>query len=178
MRRALEIDEASLGPNHPIVAVRLNNLAQLLQEADLHFRAKRYLTPVINNAYSVYQAILATETDNPVALERIEQMKSFYRKYGERHFKKENWRQALIYFERYHFIAPDSPDIQQKINICRAKLATSNPKRRQSRGKSATPKKSREQVKQLLEESGVDSSRIIQFLFEEQSGETDSEKPW
>ncbi len=157
---------------------RYQNLAQLLQEADLHFRAKRYLTPVNNNAYSVYQAILATEPDNPVALERIEQMKSFYRKYGERHFKKESWRQALIYFERYHFIAPDSPDIQQKINICRAKLATSNPKRRQSRGKSATPKKSREQVKQLLEESGVDSSRIIQFLFEEQSGETDSEKPW
>ena len=157
---------------------RHQNLAQLLQEADLHFRAKRYLTPVNNNAYSVYQAILATEPDNPVALERIEQMKSFYRKYGERHFKKESWRQALIYFERYHFIAPDSPDIQQKINICRAKLATSKPKRRQSRGKSSTPEKSREQVKQLLEESGVESSRIIQFLFEEQSGETDSEKPW
>jgi pSer/pThr/pTyr-binding forkhead associated (FHA) protein len=157
---------------------RHQNLAQLLQEADLHFREKRYLTPVNNNAYSVYQAILATEPDNPVALERIEQMKSFYRKYGERHFKKESWRHALIYFERYHFIAPDSPDIQQKINICRAKLATSKPKRRQSQGKSSTPEKSRKQVKQLLEESGVESSRIIQFLFEEQSGETDSEKPW
>jgi hypothetical protein len=31
MRRALAIDEASYGPNHPNVAIRLNNLALLLQ---------------------------------------------------------------------------------------------------------------------------------------------------
>jgi tetratricopeptide (TPR) repeat protein len=31
MRRALAIDEASLGPNHPTVATDLNNLASLLQ---------------------------------------------------------------------------------------------------------------------------------------------------
>ena len=31
MRRALTIDENSFGPDHPNVAIRLNNLAQLLQ---------------------------------------------------------------------------------------------------------------------------------------------------
>jgi len=31
MRRALAIDEASYGNDHPAVAIRLNNLAQLLQ---------------------------------------------------------------------------------------------------------------------------------------------------
>jgi hypothetical protein len=31
MRRALAIDEASYGPDHPNVAIRLNNLAQLLK---------------------------------------------------------------------------------------------------------------------------------------------------
>jgi pSer/pThr/pTyr-binding forkhead associated (FHA) protein len=157
---------------------RHQNLAQLLQEADHHFEAKRYLTPVNNNAYSVYQAILATDPGNPVALERIERMKFFYRKYGERYFKKGNWRQALIYFERHNFIEPDSADIQQKIDVCRSKLETASPTGHQSPAKSSPPGKSREQVQQLLEESGVDSSRIIQFLFEEQSGETDSEKPW
>jgi len=157
---------------------RHQNLAQQLQEADRHFRAKRYLTPVNNNAYSVYQSVLAIKPDNAVALERIEQMKAFYRSHGERYFNEENWRRALTYFERHDFIAPDTPDIQQKINICRAKLATSKSKHRQSQGKSSAPEKSREQVKQLLEESGVESSHIIQFLFEEQRGETDSEKPW
>ena len=31
MRRALAIDEQSYGPDHPVVAMCLNNLAQLLQ---------------------------------------------------------------------------------------------------------------------------------------------------
>ena len=31
MRRALEIDKAALGEQHPTVAIRLNNLATLLQ---------------------------------------------------------------------------------------------------------------------------------------------------
>ena len=31
MRRALAIDEQSFGPDHPEVAIRLNNLAQLLK---------------------------------------------------------------------------------------------------------------------------------------------------
>ncbi len=157
---------------------RHQNLAQQLQEADRHFRAKRYLTPVNNNAYSVYQSVLAIEPDNQVALERIEQMKAFYRGYGERYFNEENWRRALTYFERHNFIEPDTLDIQQKINLCRAKLTTSKSKRRPSQGKPSAPEKSREQVKQLLEESGIESSRIIQFLYEEQSGETDSERPW
>lgn len=159
---------------------RHQNLAQMLSEADQHFKAKRYLTPVNNNAYSIYQAILATDPGNPEALERIEQMKFFYRKHGERYFKEGNWRRALVFFERHNFIEPDSADIQQKIDVCRSKLENANATGRESQGKSSTSPKSREKVQQLLDESGVDSSRIIQFLFEEQSGEgeTDSEKPW
>ena len=34
MRRALEIDEASFGEHHPTVAIRLNNLAQLLKDTN------------------------------------------------------------------------------------------------------------------------------------------------
>jgi pSer/pThr/pTyr-binding forkhead associated (FHA) protein len=157
---------------------RHQNLSQLLQEADRHFRAKRFLTPVNNNAYSVYQSLLAIEPDHPVALARIEQMKAFYRGAGERYFNQENWRRALTYFERHNFIAPGTPDIQQKIDLCRAKLSPSKTKGPAPRQKAATPGKNREQVKQLLEESGVESSRIIQFLFEDSSGETESEKPW
>lgn len=157
---------------------RHQNVVQMLQEADLHFRAKRYLTPVNNNAYSVYQAVLAADPGNPIALERIEQMKAFYRRYGEDYFNKNNWRNALTYFERYVFIAPDSPDIQQKIDICRAKLTASSSKSPQSGKKSSAPEKSRAQVQKLLEESGVESSRIIKFLYEDPGGEKDSEKPW
>ncbi len=145
---------------------RNQNLEQLLREADLHFNAKRYLTPVNNNAYSVYQSILAIEPDNATALERIEEIKSFYRLNGERYFKKNNWKRALTYFERHNFIAPESPDIQQKIDICRAKLSASK------------PGGNRQQVEKILDESGIESSRIIKFLYEDQGGEKNSEKPW
>lgn len=157
---------------------RDQNVAQLLQEADNHFRAKRYLTPVNNNAYAIYQAVLAADPENHIALERIELMKAFYRRYGEEYFNKNNWRKALTYFERYVFIAPDSPDIQQKIDLCRAKLKVSDSNGMQTGTKTSAPEKSREQVKKLLEESGVESSRIIKFLYEDPGGEKDSEKPW
>lgn len=142
------------------------NLAQMLQEADQHFRAKRYLTPVNNNAYSMYQTILATEPDNAVALERIEQIKAFYRLNGERYFQQKNYKRALTYFERHNFIAPDSADIQQKIEVCRANLS------------SPPPGDNRKQVEKVLDESGIESSRIIKFLYEDQGGEKDTEKPW
>ena len=40
MRRALEIFEASFGENHPKVAIRLNNLASLLQATNRHSEAE------------------------------------------------------------------------------------------------------------------------------------------
>ena len=35
MRRALAIDEQSFGPEHPTVAIRLNNLAMLLKDTEM-----------------------------------------------------------------------------------------------------------------------------------------------
>ncbi len=142
------------------------NLVQLLQEADLHFSEKRYLTPVNNNAYSIYQNILTMEPNHAEALERIEEIKAFYRLTGERYFSENNYKRALTYFEGYNFISPETPDIQQKIDICRVKL---------SAPKTAN---NRDQVEKVLDESGIESSRIIKFLYEDQNGKKDAEKPW
>ena len=43
MRRALEIDERSFGPDHPEVATDLNNLAELLKDMDLPAEAERLM---------------------------------------------------------------------------------------------------------------------------------------
>ena len=40
-RRALEIGEKVLGPEHPDVAIHLNNLAQLLQDTNRSMRRSR-----------------------------------------------------------------------------------------------------------------------------------------
>ncbi len=145
---------------------RNQNLTQLLQEADMHFRAKRYLTPVNNNAYAIYQNILATEQNHTIALERIEQIKAYYRKNGERYFTEKNYKRALTYFEGHNFISPESHDIQQKIDVCRAKLSAPQ------------AETNRKQVEKVLDESGIESSRIMKFLYEDQNGENDSKKPW
>ncbi len=153
-------------------------LTQLLKEADEHFLAKRYLTPVNQNAYSVYQAVLALEPENNLALYRIEQIKTFYREYGEKYFNKGKWHRALTFFERYYFIDPEAPDIKEKIKICRSKLTA--PKKSNANKAPADQKanENKEEIKRMLEESGTDSSWLMQYLFEEQKGEKDSETPW
>lgn len=159
------------------------NVAQLLKEAEMHFLAKRYLTPVNKNAFSVYQAVLALNPKHELALQRIDQMKAFYHEHGEGYYKKRNWSKALFYFERYSIIDPESKKIKAKITACRQKLvsAQKGDSASDTRGGKLTKKeekKKREEIQRLLEESGTESSRIMKYLFEETEGEKDTDTPW
>ena len=160
-----------------------HNVAELLKEAESHFIAKRYLTPVNKNAFSAYQAILATNPKHELAHQRIEQMKTYYREHGEGYYKKRNWPKALFYFERYSIIDPESKKIKARITACRQKMVSAKKggNASNSRGSKLTKKeekKKREEIQRLLEESGTESSRIMKYLFEEKEGESDSDTPW
>jgi pSer/pThr/pTyr-binding forkhead associated (FHA) protein len=158
------------------------DVSQLLQEAETHFLAKRYLTPVNQNAYAAYQAILSLNPNHQLALQRIEQIKAFYRENGASYFKKADWSKALSYFERYSIIDPESPEIKEKINVCRQKMVASRKAIQSGGNKSKLAKNEenvkREEVQRLLEESGTESSWIMKYLFEEQEGENNSDTPW
>ena len=158
------------------------NVAQLLKEAETHFLARRYLTPVNKNAFAAYQAVLSLEPKNSLALQRIGQIKTFYRESGERYYKKGDWPKALSYFERFTIIDPGSPEIKAKISACRQKMVSN----RKGDAKSGSGKngvadaeehKKREEIQRLLEESGTESSWIMKYLFEEQEGEK-KDTPW
>jgi hypothetical protein len=41
-----------------------------------------------------------------------------------------------------------------------------------------TQAEKKEEIKRMLEESGTESTWIMQYLFEDQTGEKDAEKPW
>jgi pSer/pThr/pTyr-binding forkhead associated (FHA) protein/tetratricopeptide (TPR) repeat protein len=154
-------------------------VAQLLKEAEAHFAVKRYLTPVHQNAYSVYQAVLALEPQNETALKRIEQIRAYFRTEGDAHFKAGNWPKALIYLERYTLIDPDAVDMREKVATCHRKLAES-PQSQAPASRAlmpATPGE-KEKVRQLLKESGTQSSWIMKYLFDESPRENDSETPW
>ena len=162
---------------------RKQNIAELVKEAEEHFLAKRYLTPVNKNAFATYQAILSLEPKHELALQRIEQIKAFYRENGEGYYKKGDWPKALSYFERYTIIDPESSEIKAKISACRQKMASGQKGSLKSgQGKSRNAKdeeqKKREEVQRMLEESGAESSWIMKYLFEEQEGEKSSETPW
>jgi len=157
-------------------------VAQLLKEAEAHFAVKRYLTPVHQNAYSIYQAVLALEPQNETALKRIEQIQAYYRTEGDAHFKAGNWPKALAYLERYTLIDPDAMDIREKITFCHRKLAEppQSPAASTSASQALAPAEPDEQekVRQLLKESGAQSSWIMKYLFDESPRESDPETPW
>ena len=157
-------------------------LAQLLKVGDSHFIAKRYLTPVNQNAYSVYQAVLAIDAENQVALERIVLIKNYFREIGDKYFAQKNWLQALIYFQRYSLIDPDFPDVKNKISLCKNKLAVSKKKPPKPKPLKIAPKEKtddqRKKIKRALEESGAKSAWIMKYLFKEQSGEKNLDEPW
>ncbi|UCD78581.1 MAG: FHA domain-containing protein [Desulfobacterales bacterium] len=162
-------------------------LAQLLKEADEHFKAKQYLKPVNQNAYVLYQAVLTLEPEHELALQRIDQMKAFYRENGENYYAKKNWPKALSYFERYYLIDTETKEVNNKMKICREKLADDRSKyaktslKKKSRGTSRnqqTEAERKEEIKRMLEESGTESSWIMKYLFEEQKDEKDADKPW
>ena len=60
MRRALEIDEKNLGPEHPNAAIRLNNLAQLLHETNRLEEAE----PLMRRALEIDEKNLGPEHPN------------------------------------------------------------------------------------------------------------------
>ena len=60
MRRALAIDEASFGPDHPDVASDLNNLAQLLQDTNRLAEAE----PLMRRALAIDEASFGPEHPN------------------------------------------------------------------------------------------------------------------
>ena len=167
-------------------------LSQLLKEADAHFKAQQYLKPVNQNAYVLYQAVLTLEPENELALKRIDQMKAFYRENGENYYAKNNWSKALSYFERYYLIDTDAKEVNNKMKICREKLADARARDRKARYAKASLKKRsqksqpnhqteaerKEEIKRMLEESGTDSSWIMEYLFEDKKDEKDDDKPW
>jgi len=167
-------------------------LSQILKEADEHFQAQQYLKPVNQNAYVLYQAVLSLEPGHELALQRIDQMKAFYRDNGEKYFSQKKWSKALSLFERYYLIDTDSPEINKKMKICREKLASTNANSRKasyangsmkknSQGKyqkKQTQAEKKEEIKRMLEESGTESSWIMKYLFEDQKDKKEDDKPW
>jgi hypothetical protein len=89
-------------------------------------------------------------------------------------------------------IDTDTEEINTKIKVCREKLAISRTKsitteyaktslKKKSRGidqRNQSEAQKKEEIKRMIEESGTESTWIMQYLFENQKGKKDADKPW
>jgi pSer/pThr/pTyr-binding forkhead associated (FHA) protein/tetratricopeptide (TPR) repeat protein len=165
-----------------------NTVAELLEKAEKNFIAKKYLTPVNDNAYSAYKAILDIEPDNEIALRHIEQMKGFYLHHGDEHLRRGNFNKAITYFERYYIIEPDDADVKRKIDSIRNQQKTKKvavpekavvkPVEKEKAAVPETTSSKKDKIKSMLEESGKDGTWIMKYLFEDQEGEKEEQTPW
>ena len=106
MRRALAIDEKRAGPDHPDVAIELNNLAQLLQATNRLGEAE----PLYRRALAIDEASLGPDIPtSPIDLNNLASLLQDTNRLGE---AEPLMRRALAIDEKS--FGPDHPDVARR----------------------------------------------------------------
>ncbi len=167
-------------------------ISSMLLEANALFDKKHFLTPLHNNAYAIYSQILSMDAENRFAIAKVEAIKDFYRTQGARLCQGGNRNKAETFFRRYLIIDPTDQEIQNRIdqleNCAAPALSAGNITTVEAGKTSATGTQSNQEanqnkakVEQLLEQEGIESDWIIEYLFDNPQNETDqpdAETPW
>ena len=108
MRRALEIDEKSFGPDHPNVAIRLNNLVILL----LHTNRLAEAEPLMHRALAIGEKSFGLDHDYvAVLLNNLAQLLQSTNRLG----KAESLMRRAIDIDEKSF-GPDHPNVAIRLN--------------------------------------------------------------
>ncbi len=148
--------------------LKKQTIYQLMQKAEQAFRDGHYLTPVNQNAFAAYQAILSMDPSNRLARKRIREIMDIFMKKGQEALAQKDYQEALGYFERCLLIDPESKRARKLAAECQTHLSAS--------GHASATERQKERVKKLLKESGTESSWIMKYLFDEKG--KDTETPW
>ena len=106
MRRALAIDEASHGPDHPNVAIRLNNLASLLRATNRLAEAE----PLMRRALAIDEASYGP--DHPNVAIRLNNLASLLQDTNRLAEAEPLMRRALAIDEASY--GPDHPNVASR----------------------------------------------------------------
>jgi tetratricopeptide (TPR) repeat protein len=107
-RRALAIDEASRGSNHPAVAIRLNNLALLLRDTSRLVEAE----PLYRRALAIDEASYGP--DHPAIATRLNNLAALLEATDRQVEAEPLYRRALAIDEASS--GPDHPDVATSLN--------------------------------------------------------------
>ena len=118
MREALRIDRASFGPDHPKVAIRLNNLAALLQATNRMAEAE----PLMREALRIDRASFGPDHPNVAAqLNNLAQLLKATNRIAE----AEPLMREALRIDRAGF-GPDHPNVATDLNNLAALLQATN----------------------------------------------------
>ncbi|TDH59795.1 tetratricopeptide repeat protein [Dankookia rubra] len=118
MRRALAIDEQNLGPDHPDVAIRLNNLARLLRATNRYAEAE----PLMRRALAIDEHSLGP--DHPDVAIRLNNLAILLKDTNRLAEAEPLMRRALAIDE--HNLGPDHPDTARDLNNLATLLQVTN----------------------------------------------------
>jgi tetratricopeptide (TPR) repeat protein len=119
MRRALRIDEKSLGPDHPNVAIHLGNLGELLLAANRLAEAE----PLMRRALKIDEKSLGP--DHPNVAIRLINLGGLLRRTNRRGKAERLVRRALAINEKA--LGPDHPNVAIALNNLAQYLAARRP---------------------------------------------------
>ncbi len=117
-RRALAIDEASYGPDHPVVAIRLNNLAGLLHDFNRLVEAE----PLFHRALAIDEASYGP--DNPDVARDLNNLATLLQATDRLVEAEPLFRRALAIDEASY--GPDHPDVAIRLNNLASLLHDTN----------------------------------------------------
>jgi tetratricopeptide (TPR) repeat protein len=118
MRRALAIDEKSLRPDHPTVATRLNNLAELLKATNRLAEAE----PMFRRALAIDEKSYGP--DHPNVATGLNNLAAFLRATNRLAEAEPLYRRALAIDEKSY--GPDHPDVATDLNNLAGLLRATN----------------------------------------------------
>ena len=118
LRRALAIDEASYGPDHPKVAIRLNNLAGLLEATNRLAEAE----PLFRRALAIDEASYGP--DHPDVARDLNNLAELLRATNRLKEAEPLYRRALAIWEVS--LGPDHPNVASAVNNLAGLLEATN----------------------------------------------------
>ncbi len=88
--------------------LRLQDIPDLLKEADQFFKLQRYIESKDKEskvAFDVYKEVLEIDPNNEHALEKISTIMKRYKTWGDRAYKRKHFKRAKLYYESYLKVA-------------------------------------------------------------------------
>jgi tetratricopeptide (TPR) repeat protein len=116
LRRALGIDEKALGPNHPVVASDLHNLAKLYRDQGRYTDAE----PLLKRSIAITQKVLGP--DHPAVAESLDNLAGLYGDQGRHADALPLFKRSLAI--RVKALGSDHPDVAMSLTYLAASLSS------------------------------------------------------